>query len=38
LKYVSYDKPTEPTPITEEDKKRILEDIDKFFKKEPKED
>ena len=38
LKYVSYDKPTEPAPITEEDKKRILEDIDKFFKKEPKED
>jgi len=38
LKYVSYAQPTEPTPITEEDKKRILEDIDKFFKKEPKED
>jgi len=38
LKYVSYAKPTEPAPITEEDKKRILEDIDKFFKKEPKED
>jgi hypothetical protein len=38
LKYVSYDKPTEPALITEEDKKRILEDIDKFFKKEPKED
>jgi uncharacterized protein len=38
LKYVSYAQPTEPAPITEEDKKRILEDIDKFFKKEPKED
>jgi proteasome assembly chaperone (PAC2) family protein len=38
LRYVSYAKPTEPTPITEEDKKRILEDIDRFFKKEPKED
>jgi proteasome assembly chaperone (PAC2) family protein len=38
LKYVSYAQPTEPVPITEEDKKRILEDIDKFFKKEPKED
>ncbi len=38
LKYVSYAQPTEPTSITEEDKKRILEDIDKFFKKEPKED
>jgi proteasome assembly chaperone (PAC2) family protein len=38
LKYVAYAKPTEPGPITEEDKKRILEDIDKFFKKEPKED
>ena len=38
LKFVSYAQPTEPAPITEEDKKRILEDIDKFFKKEPKED
>jgi proteasome assembly chaperone (PAC2) family protein len=38
LKYVTYAKPTEPGPITEEDKKRILEDIDRFFKKEPKED
>ncbi len=38
LKYVAYAKPTEPGPITEEDKKRILEDIDKFFKKEPRED
>jgi proteasome assembly chaperone (PAC2) family protein len=38
LKYVSYAQPAESTQITEEDKKRILEDIDKFFKKEPKED
>ena len=38
LKFVSYTQPTEPAPITEEDKRRILEDIDKFFKKEPKED
>jgi proteasome assembly chaperone (PAC2) family protein len=38
LRYVSYARPTEPAPITEEDKKRILEDIDRFFKKEPKED
>jgi hypothetical protein len=35
---VSYAKPTEPVPITEEDKKRILEDIDKLFKKGQKED
>jgi len=38
LIYVTYAKPTEPEPITEEDKKKILEDIDKFFKKEPKKD
>jgi len=38
LKYVTYAEPTEPGPITEDDKKRILEDIDKLFKKEPKED
>ena len=38
LKYVTYARPAEPGPITEEDKKRILEDIDKFFKKGPKED
>jgi 2,3-bisphosphoglycerate-independent phosphoglycerate mutase len=31
LRYVSYARPTEPAPITEEDKKRILEDIDKYF-------
>jgi len=38
LRYVPYAKPTEPGPITEEDKKKILEDIDQFFKKGPKED
>jgi len=38
LKYVTYARPAEPELITEEDKKRILEDIDKFFGKEPKED
>ena len=38
LKYVTYAKPMEPGPITEEDKKRILEDIDKFFKRGTKED
>jgi proteasome assembly chaperone (PAC2) family protein len=38
LKYVTYARPAEPGPITEEDKKRILEDIDKFFKKGPRED
>jgi proteasome assembly chaperone (PAC2) family protein len=35
LKYVTYAKSSEPGPITEEDKKRILQEIDKFFKKEP---
>jgi len=38
LKHVSYSKPTEPGPITEDDKKRILEDIDRLFRKETKED
>jgi proteasome assembly chaperone (PAC2) family protein len=38
LKSESYAKPTETGPITEEDKKKILEDIDKFFKREPRED
>jgi hypothetical protein len=28
-------KPTEPGPITEEEKEKILEDIDRFFQKEP---
>ena len=38
LRQVTHARPTEPGPITEEDKKKILEDIDKFFKKGPKED
>jgi hypothetical protein len=38
LRYITYAKPTEPGPITEEDKKKILQDIDKFFKKEDKGD
>jgi hypothetical protein len=33
LKQVSYAQPAEPGPITEEEEKRILEDVDKFFKK-----
>ena len=33
LKYVAYAKPSEPEPITEEDKKKILQEIDKLFKK-----
>ena len=37
LRYVTHIKETEPGPITEEDKKRILEDIDKFFKRGSKE-
>jgi proteasome assembly chaperone (PAC2) family protein len=35
LKYVTYDRPSEPGPITEEDKKKILQEIDRLFKKEP---
>jgi len=38
LRQVNHARPTEPGPITEEDKKKILEDMDKFFKKGPKED
>jgi len=37
LKYVSEAEPEESEPITEEDKKKILEDIEKFFKREPGE-
>ncbi|MCJ7515638.1 MAG: PAC2 family protein [Dehalococcoidia bacterium] len=33
LKYVVYTEPREPGPITEEDKKKILQEIDKLFKK-----
>ena len=38
LRYITYARPTEPGPITEEDKKKILENIDKFFKREAKGD
>ncbi len=37
LKYVTYAGP-ESGPITDEDKRKILDDIDRFFKREPKED
>ena len=37
LKSAGQARPAEPGPITEEDKRKILEDIDKFFKKGPKE-
>ena len=37
LKYVSEAEPEESEPITEEDKKKILEDIERFFKREPGE-
>jgi len=33
LRQVSYAQPAEPGPITEEEEKRIIEDIEKFFKK-----
>ena len=33
LKQVSYAQPTEPGPITEEEEKKILEDVENFFKK-----
>jgi len=33
LKHVTYAEPTEPGPITEEEEKRIMEDVEKFFKK-----
>ena len=35
LKQAASAGPTRPGPITEEDKKKILQDIDKLFKKEP---
>ncbi len=38
LKHVTYAKTSEPGPITEDDKKRILQEIDKLFKKEPGRD
>lgn len=37
LKYVTYARPAETGPITEEDKQKILENIDKLFKKKPEE-
>jgi proteasome assembly chaperone (PAC2) family protein len=33
LKRVAYAQPAEPGPITEEEEKRIVEDVEKFFKK-----
>jgi hypothetical protein len=33
LKHVTYAQPSEPGPITEEEEKRIMEDVEKFFKK-----
>jgi 23S rRNA pseudoU1915 N3-methylase RlmH len=33
LKQVTYAQPAEPGPITEEEEKRIMEDVEKFFKK-----
>ena len=35
LRHVTYAKSSEPEPITEDDKKRILQEIDRLFKKEP---
>jgi len=32
LKHVTYAQPAEPGPITEEEQKRIMEDVEKFFK------
>jgi len=37
FKHAARAEPSEPGPITDEDKKKILEDIDQFFKKEPRE-
>ena len=33
LKRVTYPQPTEPGPITDAEKKRIMEDVERFFKK-----
>jgi proteasome assembly chaperone (PAC2) family protein len=35
LKHVTYTRQAEPSMITEEDKRKILENIDKLFKKQP---
>jgi proteasome assembly chaperone (PAC2) family protein len=37
LKHINHTKPSHIKAITEEDKKKILEDVDKFFKKSTKE-
>ena len=33
LKHAAHAQPTEPGPITDEEKRRIMEDVEKFFKK-----
>jgi hypothetical protein len=33
LKHVACAQPAEPGPITEEEEKRIMEDVEKFFQK-----
>jgi hypothetical protein len=33
LKHVAYAQPVEPGPITEEEERKIVEDVEKFFKK-----
>ncbi len=33
LKHVSYDRPAEPGPITEEEEKRIMDDVERFFRR-----
>ncbi len=38
LKHINHTRPSSTRAITEEDKKKILEDIDKFFKRSSKED
>ena len=37
LKHVAYAQPAEPGPITEEEEKRIMEDVEKFFKRRSEE-
>lgn len=38
LRHVTYVKETEPGPISEEDKKRIMHEVEEFFKRRGKED
>lgn len=38
LKHITYAKPAEPGPITEDDQKRIMENIEELFKKGKKDD